>query len=143
MAVELVTTVHAALVLLVVEATIRSVSVERLSARLGCPLDMSPHPADASTTPQRDLDRRARRELRCAYRVAAVWPFSDGPCLRRALVAGHLLRRLDTRLRLGTYDEGGRPVAHAWLLVGRRPLEDVSGYRHFDAVPAGSTSQTR
>ena len=28
-------------------------------------------------------------------RVADVWPFSEGPCLRRSLVAGHLLRDVD------------------------------------------------
>lgn len=140
---EAFTTAYAVVVLVIVEAAIRPVPLERLSRGMGCPLDLSRHPEGAPIAIRQELGRRARRELRCAHRVVDVWPGGDGPCLRRALVEGHLLRRLDTRLRLGTYDDGGRAVAHAWLLVGGRPLEDVTHYRHFDAVRSGGPVRSR
>jgi hypothetical protein len=131
---ELLTTVYAACVLAVVEATIRWVPLPRLSTMLGCPLELSPSTRGPAITSSHDLGRRARRELRCTQRVADTWPLSHGPCLRRALVGGHLLRRLGTCVRLGTYDDGGSLVAHAWLEVDGRPLEDVSNYRHFESI---------
>ena len=131
---ELVTTVYAALVLAVVEATIRWVPLPTLSSGLRCPVDLSPSVGGAAIASSHELGRRARRELRCAQRVADAWPLSHGPCLRRALVGGHLLRRFGTRVRLGTYDDGGSLAAHAWLEIDGRPLENVSNYRHFVSV---------
>lgn len=140
--VELLTTVHAACVLAVVEATIRWVPLPRLSRMLGCPLELSPPTRRPAITSSRDLGRRARRELRCTQRVADTWPLSSGPCLRRALVGGCLLRRLGTRIRLGTYLDGVAPVAHAWLEIDGRPLEDVSNYRRFESITTATTEET-
>jgi hypothetical protein len=138
-ATELITTVHAALVLATVEAAIRWVPLPRLSRMLGCPLELSPSTSGPAIASSHDLGRRARRELRCTQRVADAWPLSHGPCLRRALVGGHLLRRLGTHIRLGTYDDSGALVAHAWLEIGGRPLEDVAGYRHFASASTDRT----
>jgi len=133
---ELLTTVYAACVLAVVEATIRWVPLPRLSRMLGCPLELSPRTRRPVIASSHDLGRRARRELRCTQRVADAWPLSSGPCLRRALVGGCLLRRLGTRIRLGTYLDGEALVAHAWLEIGGRPLEDAVNYRHFTSASA-------
>lgn len=138
---ELTTSLYAALVLAVVEATIRWVPLPTLSRMLRCPVDLSPSAGGAAITSSHELGRRARRELRCTQRVADVWPLSHGPCLRRSLVGGHLLRRLGTRVRLGTYDDGGSLAAHAWLEIDGRPLEDVSNYRHFVSVSSDVPSE--
>lgn len=141
--VEAVTTTYAVLILVVVEAAIRWMPLPRLSGLLGCPVDLSAPGAGAPIGSSHELGRRGRRELRCTQRVADAWPLSQGPCLRRALVAGHLLRRLGTRVRLGTYDQDGELVAHAWLEIGGRPLEQVTRYRSFShdaSAPAEETT---
>ena len=139
MAIEMVSTVYAVVVLALVEATIRWVPLPRLSSLLGCPVELSPSTSGPVIPSSHELGRRARRELRCTQRVADAWPLSRGPCLRRALVGGHLLRRLGTSIRLGTYDDGESLVAHAWLEIEGRPLEDVSNYRRFES---GATTTT-
>jgi hypothetical protein len=82
----------------------------------------------------RDLPPRVARQVRCTRRVADAWPFSRGPCLRRALVTGNLLRRLDPALRLGLAGSGDAVFAHAWLELDDRPLEDVAAFRLFHDV---------
>ena len=42
---------------------------------------------------------------------------SELPCLRRSLVAGHLLRRHDPSLRLGVGGAGDALFAHAWIEI--------------------------
>ena len=57
-----------------------------------------------------------QRRLRIVDILAARWPFGEGPCLRRALVAGRVLRRLHPRLSLGVARRpDGEITAHAWL----------------------------
>ena len=73
--------------------------------------------------------------MRCTRRVADVWPFSRGPCLRRALVAGHLLRDLDPALRLGVGGSGDKVYAHAWLEIEDRPLKDIAGFSILQQTP--------
>ena len=60
---------------------------------LGVRLNLDPAPPGVEQFAWRELPPRARRQLRCTARVTDVWPFSKGPCLRRSLVIGHLLRR--------------------------------------------------
>jgi hypothetical protein len=123
---EIMTTLHAALVLVVVEAVIRWIPLPRLSRMLGIRLNLAPPSVDAEQFSADSLTSRDRRQLRCAGRVADAWPLSEGPCLRRSLVAGHLLRRLDPAVRLGVSHAGGEILAHAWLEIADRPLEPVS-----------------
>ncbi len=132
----MLTTVHAAAVLVFVEALIRSVPLPRLSEMLGIRVNLAPPPAGVERLPAETLTPRDRRQLRCSQRVADVWPLSKGPCLRRSLVAGHLLRRHHPAVRLGVSGTGDRLLAHAWLEIDDRPLEDVA---HFSAFHVQTT----
>jgi hypothetical protein len=127
------TTLHVVSVLAIVELLIRWLPLPRLSRMLGVRLNLDR--PDVRTVRMRlgELPPRARRQVRCTRRVADVWPFSRGPCLRRSLVAGHLLRRHAPSLRLGMARSGDELVAHAWLEIDDRPLEDVADYQPFSA----------
>ena len=133
---ELVTMVHAVVVLGVVEMLIRWVPLPRLARVLGIRVNLAPARTDAQQLPLEQLPPRARRELRCTRRVADVWPLSKGPCLRRSLVAGHLLRRHHPAVRLGVAGTGAELVAHAWLEIDDRPLESVAGLSVFQRTSA-------
>ena len=87
---EILTTFHVAVVLVFVEVLIRWVPLPRLAA---CS-------ASASTSPRAGDVEQFRAELPRGRGAAALHPAcrrrvaaQQGPCLRRSLVAGHLLRR--------------------------------------------------
>jgi hypothetical protein len=132
---ELLTTLHAAAVIVVVELLVRWVSLPRLCRLLGVRLNLEPPPGTVERLRVKDLPPRAARQVRCTRRVADAWPFSRGPCLRRSLVAGHLLRRLDPALRLGVAGSGDGLHAHAWLEIHDRPLEHVGGFSLLQRTP--------
>jgi hypothetical protein len=125
---EWATTLHVVLVMTFVELLVRQVRLERLVTLLGFRVDFTPAQVGARKLPLRELPVRARRQVRCTRRVAGAWPFSNGPCLRRALVLGHLLRSRSPAVRIGIAGSGDSLLAHAWLEVAGRPLEDVDGY---------------
>ena len=137
---ELLTTVHVVVVLLVVEALIRWVPLSRLSRLLGLRVDLTPPEPDAVPMAVSELPPRAQRQIRCTRRVTAVWPSANGPCLRRSLVAGHLLRAHDPAVRLGVAGVGEELVAHAWIEIRNRPLESVSEYGVFHSSSPGATT---
>jgi Transglutaminase-like superfamily len=128
---ELLTTLRALSVIVVVELLIRWVPLPRLSRVLGVRINLEPAPAESERLPATELPPRARRQLRCTRRVADAWPFSQGPCLRRALVGGHLLRDLGPSVRLGVGRAGDSLHAHAWLELDDRPLEHVGDFSLF------------
>jgi hypothetical protein len=132
---DLLTTVHATAVLVLVEVMVRRVPLPRLCRIFGVRLNLEAPPPDAERIRIRDLPPRAARQVRCTRRVADAWPFSRGPCLRRALVAGHLLRDLDPALRLGLGGSGDEVYAHAWLEIQDRPLEEIAGFSIFQQTP--------
>jgi Transglutaminase-like superfamily len=134
------TTLHVAAVILVVELLIRWVPLPRLCRLLGVRVNLAPARPDVEPMRMAELPPRARRQLRCTRRVADVWPFSRGPCLRRSLVAGHLLRRHDPAVRLGVAGAGDDLHAHAWLEIDDRALESVDGFTVFQRTPAGTTA---
>ena len=136
---ELLTTLHATVVLAIVELSIRWVPLPRLSRILGVRVNLAPARDHVVPLPLTALSPRARRQVSCTRRVADAWPFSRGPCLRRSLVAGHLLRRHDPTLRLGVGGAGDTLFAHAWIEIDDRPLEDVSGLGVFQEVVGGPT----
>jgi hypothetical protein len=131
---EIMTTLHAAAVLVLVEALIRWIPLPRLSRMLGIRVNLAPPPTDVEQLPVDALTARDRRQLRCTGRVADVWPLSKGPCLRRSLVAGHLLRRHHPAVRLGISHASGGLFAHAWLEIDDRPLERVDDMTVFHAT---------
>jgi hypothetical protein len=110
-----VTTAHAVGLLIVVELLIRWVPLPRLAASLGVRVNLGPARPGAERLPVELLSARARRELRCTRRVADVWPLSKGPYVRRSL-------------------------AHAWLEIDDRPLENVDGFGVFQHASAGTTA---
>jgi hypothetical protein len=128
---ELLTTFHAVGVLIVVELLIRWVPLPRLSRMLGVGVNLQPARSDTEQLPVGELPARVRRQLRCTRRVADAWPFSRGPCLRRALVGGHLIRGLHPAVRLGVAGSGDTLLAHAWLEIDGRPLEAVAQFNVF------------
>lgn len=128
---EILTTLHAFAVIVVVELLIRTVPLTRLSRALGCRVSLAPAVAGAQRLRLKDLPARARRQVRCTRRVAHAWPFSQGPCLRSALVVGHLLREHDPAIRLGVLTTDGDVYAHAWLEIDGRPLEHVAAFDIF------------
>lgn len=125
---------HVMAVLGVVELLIRSVPLPRLSRFLGLRVDLAPVRQQAEPLSATALPLRARRQVRCAARVAAVWPFSKGPCLRRSLVVGHLLRQYDPAVRLGVAGSGDAILAHAWIEIDGRPLESVTEFDVFQRM---------
>jgi hypothetical protein len=122
-----------------VEALVRWVRLPRLAELLRVRLDL--RPVQPGLEPPAELARlspRARRQLRCTWRIAARWPFSAGPCLRRSLVAAHLLRSSNASVRIGWALRPGEPLAHAWLEIDGHPFEDVSAYQPFEMLSAGT-----
>jgi hypothetical protein len=67
-----------------------------------------------------------RRRSAAVHRVLRHWPFGD-TCLRRSLVLGQRIRRLDPVLVIGVrHDEHGNLAAHAWLAVGGVALDTLA-----------------
>ncbi|NNE11582.1 MAG: lasso peptide biosynthesis B2 protein [Ilumatobacter sp.] len=119
---------HAFGILLVVESLIRWVRIPRLAGMLGVEIDSSPVTAEGAGLPARDVPDRVGRAIRCTHRVTRWWPLCNGPCLRRALVGGHLLRDLGPRVRFGVAGGPAGIQAHAWLELDGVPLEDTGGF---------------
>ena len=132
----LATCVRVVVLLAIVESMIRWVPLPRLARLLDVRLDMRPAIEPLPPNEPLVLSPRSKRQLRWTWRVAARWPFSDGPCLRRSLVAAHLLRGEGAAVRLGVPRLPGALIAHAWVEIDGRPLEDVSRYQRFEIVPA-------
>ena len=128
---EMLTALHVMAVLAAVEALIRWVPLPRLSRMLGLRVNLDPVGADREPMSFTELPPRSQRQLFYAHRVANRWPLAQGPCLRRALVAGHLLRRHDPAVRLGVGGAGDEIHAHAWLEIDDRPLEGVDSFSAF------------
>jgi hypothetical protein len=129
---------HVTAVIAFVEALIRWVPLPRLTALLRVDLNLAPMRDGRHQLLVSELPPAARRQLRCASRVADGWPLSKGPCLRRSLVAGHLLRRHHPAIRLGVAGTGDDIHAHAWLEIDGRPLEAVGGFAPFELIPPGT-----
>lgn len=128
---DLLAALHVAVVLAVVELLVRWVPLPRLSRLVGVRVDLGPAPAAAEPLASSDLPLRERRQLDWTRRLSDAWPFSRGPCLRRALVGGHLLRRRAPVIRLGVMGSGDDLVGHAWLEIDGRPVDPVAGVTPF------------
>lgn len=116
------------LVAIVVEAGLRFSTLPRLTRVLGIRF------VD-------DYERKPRQELALPPGLPIIWirrrafvvnrvfrhsPFGD-TCLRRALVLGRRIRRLDPTLVIGVrHDASGSPAAHAWLIVAGVALDPLS-----------------
>lgn len=112
--------------LVVVEAGLRRTTLPATCRRLRVRLDLDGGAVPGSDAPT--LPHWARPRVRAARLVTARWPAGD-TCLRRCLVLGHRLRRLDPVLRIGVRRVDGVFEAHSWLEIGGRPLDvDALGF---------------
>lgn len=105
------------LVAIVVEVGLRLSTLPRLTHLLGirlahdCESDQKPDSGNPPGLPVTWIRPRAL----AVNRVFRHWPF-EGTCLRRALVLGHRIRRLDPALLIGVrHDDSGAVAAHAVL----------------------------
>lgn len=131
---------HSIALLMFIEVLIRWVQLPRLARLLEVRLDLGPTMDRPERLRLGELPPRARRQVRIATRVVDAWPLGQGPCLRRSLVIGHLLRHESAAVRLGVPSVGPMLEAHAWVEINGRPLEDVTRFAAFQSdvveVPA-------
>lgn len=115
------------LVVLVVEVGLRLSTLPRLTRLLGIRLAQdceSEQQQDSALPPGLPVTWIRRRAL-AVNRVFRHWPF-DSTCLRRALVLGQRIRRLDPTLVIGVrLDDSGALAAHAWLVVAGVALDPL------------------
>jgi hypothetical protein len=113
--------------LLVIELSLRRTALPATCRRLRVRLDLDgAAPVDGAVAV---LPRWALSRVWAARLAALHWPAGD-TCLRRCLLLGHRLRRLDPVLRIGVRrDHSGAFEAHSWLEIGGRPLDlDAAGF---------------
>ena len=117
------------LVALIVEAGLRLSTLPRLTRLLGIRLAQDCQPGEQQQDPSLMPDLPVtwiRRRAAAVNRVFRHWPF-DATCLRRALVLGQRIRRLDPTLVIGVRrDDSGALAAHAWLVVAGVALDPLA-----------------
>ena len=124
---EQVTMVRVATTAAVVEALLRTRRLPDVARLLGVGLAWSTAGTGAPFVP----GVVEQRHMRCARRVMRHWRLANGPCLREALVVGHLLRRHRPVLVVGVAREP--TVAHAWLEIGDCRLGMADGFEALHA----------
>lgn len=123
-----------ALVALVVEAGLRLSTLPRLTQLLGIRLapDCESKQQRGSALPSGLPVIWLRRRAVAVERVFRHLPIND-TCLRRALVLGQRIRRMDPTLVIGVrHDECGALAAHAWLVVAGVALDPLAA--QFEAL---------
>ena len=99
-------------------------TLPRLAGLMGVRLDLTDPTPPAAV--QAELPPWAARRVTAVDRVLRRWPFGD-TCLRRCLVLGRRLDRLQPVLRIGPLrGPSGALTGHAWLEVGGRPLGEAA-----------------
>lgn len=117
----------------VAELGVRLVTLPRVARLMGAPLAVD----EVLDSPRRLSVRPVeRRRLQLVETLGARWPFCAGPCLRQALVAGHVLRRWHPRLRIGARLDSTAIAAHAWVEVAGQSVGNQGGFVPLSA-PAG------
>jgi len=107
--------IGAAGTVVVAEALLRTTRLPRTARVMGAPL-ASAQEASSAAVAALPLTATEARRLRAVGRVLRLSPFGS-TCLRRALCAGHVLRRRHPRLVVGVAKRDGVVSAHAWLVV--------------------------
>ena len=110
-----------------VEAGIRTLTLPRLAGRLGIEVGRA---EDVSRTHAVEFTAREREQVVMVDRLMRRWRLARGPCLRRSLVIGYLLRHHRPTLRIGTQFRGTFE-AHAWLEIGGERLGYLPGFEEF------------
>lgn len=124
--------VAAAGVAVVAEVGLRTTTLPRIARLLGVPLRLDGDDDVMPAATRLRLSPVALRRLRATRRVMRHWPLGD-TCLRRALVSGQRLRRLDPVLRVGVAKIDGKIQAHAWLEIDGVAL-DPAGAALFQSL---------
>lgn len=118
----------AVIVAIVVEAGLRLGTLPRLTQLLGIRLTHEGEPPQQGNFGL-PLDLPVtwiRRRAVAVNRVFGYWPFGS-TCLRRALVLGQRIHKLDPTLAIGVrHDESGALAAHAWLVVAGVSLDPLA-----------------
>lgn len=111
----------------VVELGLRLSTLPATTRRLGVTLDVTDRGQAAGPAGRLPvLPVTARRQVRAVQLVVGHWPFGD-TCLRRCLVLGQRLRRLDPVLVIGVRTTStGAVAAHSWLVIGGHSLDPTS-----------------
>jgi hypothetical protein len=97
-----------------VEVGIRLLPLRMVSRLAGISLVTAP---STTTALKPALTTAESRAVRLAASVMRRWPLGSGTCLRRSLVIGYFVRRLEPTLRIGVTRDSGAISAHAWLEV--------------------------
>lgn len=100
---------------LVAEIGLRLLPLATTARLMGVPLDLGR--GDPEPGPPTHPDASVAMAAAATSWVLRRWPPGD-TCLRRALVAGHLLRHHRARLRLGAACAGEGLAGHAWIELG-------------------------
>jgi hypothetical protein len=82
------------------------------------------------------LTAAERRAVRWSGSVMRRWPLGTGICLRKSLVIGHFVRRLEPTLRIGIARDGNTIGAHAWLEVPGAVNIGGRGHVAFELMPS-------
>lgn len=115
-----------------VEIGLRTMSLPRLAALLGVPLDTDPGiPYDGESAPI--LPEKTRRQVRATARVLRHWPWGD-TCLRSALIIGQRLRAHQPVLRIGVARIDDEVRAHAWLEISGVRLDPIGSASAYELL---------
>lgn len=97
-----------------IESGLRLIGLNRVAKILGVHLGFD----NSTSTSAYDLSlsNRERERLELGLRMLRRGPF-NGTCLRRALLAGYILRSHAHAVRVGVRSVDGNIAAHAWLVV--------------------------
>ena len=116
--------VRCLVVMVIVEAFVRG-DIRTLAQRMGVPLQLDGMNSVYQPGRIAMLDAGEQQAFRVFWRLNHFWPTST--CLRRALVAGHLLRARGPRLVIGVRKPRGEALtAHAWLLLEGTALDEAA-----------------
>jgi hypothetical protein len=105
-----------------VEAGLRLRPLDELLEALGIGI-ADGQPAQGDQAPSPSISAQVGWAFHATDRVLAVLP-GQARCLRRALIAGHLLREHKPSLRIGSLKRDGRLTFHAWLELDGRVAAD-------------------
>ena len=121
-----------------IEITLRTSDLPTTCRRLGVGCDL--HSPAAPTIEAAVLPRRARRPVLASLVVVSHWPAGD-TCLRRCLLIGHRLRRLEPVLRIGVKRDldGGFPRTPGSSSVAVRSTRRLSSSL-LSALPVGEVA---
>jgi hypothetical protein len=108
-----------------IELGLRRRDLPTICRMLGIAADM--RSAAPAATERAVLPRNLRTAVLARSYAVARWP-AGTTCLRRCLLLGHRLRKLDPVLRIGVRRDddnggGGAFIAHSWLEVAGRTLD--------------------